>query len=102
MRLNNFVARERERQQTAIENVCGVLVHARPELRQSVSERLGAIDGVEVHVVSEEGKLVVTVEDAGGIWAGATIESFKEIPGVLSVALVYHHFDTELEGEIVP
>jgi nitrate reductase NapD len=102
MRLNNFVARERVRHQTKIENVCGVLIHARPERRAAVSDALGAIDGVEVHAVTEEGKLVVTVEDAGGTWAGATIESFKDIPGVLSVALVYHHFDSELEGEIVP
>lgn len=102
MRLNNFVARERERPQTQIENVCGVLVHARPERRHEVADALSAVAGVEVHVISDEGKLVLTVEDAGGTWAGATIESFKEIPGVLSTALVYHHFDSELEGEIVP
>ncbi|MGE5478048.1 MAG: chaperone NapD [Bacteroidales bacterium] len=102
MRVNSFVQTERERPHTAVENICGVLVHARPEERHEVAERLTALPGVEVHIVSDEGKLVLTVEDAGGTWAGATIDQFIRVPGVLSVALAYHHFDSELEGEIVP
>lgn len=101
MRVNNFVAREKERSHHQVENICGVLVHIRPEERQSITTSLEALPGVEVHMVSDQGKMVVTVEDAGGTWAGATIEQFNKIPGVLSVALVYHHFDSELAGEIV-
>lgn len=107
MRVNSFVARERQRPHSQVENVCGVLVHARPQARHDVASALQALPGVEIHAVGDEGKLVVTVEDApdngsGGIWAGATIEQFNQVPGVLSVALVFHHFDQEREGEIVP
>ncbi len=102
MRVNSFVRTERERPHPAVENVCGVLVHARPDLRHDVARALEDLPGVEVHMIGDEGKLVVTVEDAGGTWAGATIDQFNRISGVLSVALVYHHFDSELEGEIVP
>ncbi|HLO78738.1 MAG TPA: chaperone NapD [Magnetospirillum sp.] len=102
MRVNTFVKAERERPHVHVENVCGVLVHARPDLRHAVAEALENLPGVEVHIVSDEGKLVLTVEDAGGTWAGATIDQFIRIQGVLSVALAYHHFDSELEGETVP
>ncbi len=102
MRVNAFAAREMERPVERPENVCGVLVMADPKQTQTVSEGLTALPGGEVHAVSEEGKMVVTVEDAGGTWAGATIEKFNQLPGVLSVALVYHHFDSCEQGEIVP
>ncbi|MBI5163548.1 MAG: chaperone NapD [Magnetospirillum sp.] len=102
MRLNSFVSAEKSRPHTELENICGVLVHAKPAELKRVSAALVALPGVEIHQSTAEGKLVVTVEDADGVWAGATISQFNEIEGVLSVALVYHHFDTDLEGEIVP
>lgn len=102
MRVNSFVRSERERPHPQVENICGVLVHARPEERFAVAKALEALPGVEVAIIGDEGKLVLTVEDAEGIWAGATIDQFNRVPGVLSVTLAYHHFDSELEGEIVP
>lgn len=102
MRVNSFVRTEQDRPHAAVENICGVLVHAYPEERHAVAERLQALPGVEVHIIGDEGKLVLTVEDAEGTWAGATIDQFNRVAGVLSVTMAYHHFDTELEGEIVP
>lgn len=101
MRVNSFVEKEKVRPHTEIENVCGVLVHARPEQKDAVRLALESLPGVEVHVATEDGRMVVTVEDAEGQWAGATISRFNDIGGVLSVALVYHHFDSDLEGETV-
>lgn len=101
MRVNCFVQKEKARPHTGVENVCGVLVHARPDRRDAVRTALEELPGVEIHVATEDGRLVVTVEDADGNWAGATISRFNDIPGVLSVALVYHHFDSDLEGESV-
>ena len=101
MRLSTFVASEHAKPRERIENICGVLVHVKPDLRQEVHETLAGISGVEVHTMTDDGKMVVTVEDAGGVWAGAKITSFNDIRGVLNVALVYHHFDSELEGESV-
>lgn len=102
MRLGNFVQKEHDRARPDVENVCGVLVHARPDRLEAVAEELIRLPGVEVHATNAEGKLVVTVEDAEGEWAGSTITRFNEVAGVLSVALVYHHFDTVSSGEIVP
>jgi len=99
MRLSSFVAAEHAKERAAIENVCGVLVHVKPTRRDAVLAALAAKPGVEIHHATDDGRLIVTVEDAGGIWAGSTITSFSDIEGVLNVALVYHHFDSALEGE---
>lgn len=102
MRVNSFAAKERARPiGDVVENICGVLVHARPEDCPVVRGSLEALPGVEIHAVTDDGRMVVTVEDAEGEWASATISRFNDIKGVLSVALVYHHFDTDLEGETV-
>ena len=102
MRVNSFARADDARPVRQVENICGVLVYARPDDRHAIAARLEGMPGVEVHVIGDDGKLILTVEDAEGAWAGATIEQFIKVEGVLSVALAYHHFDSELEGEIVP
>lgn len=103
MRLATFVATEHAKPRERVENICGVLVHAKPERRHEVRAALDLIPGVEVHTATDDGRMIVTVEDAAGIWAGATITSLNDIQGVVNVSLVYHHFDSDLdlEGEIV-
>lgn len=100
MRIRRFV--ETCPAPTAVKNICGALVYSWPERSDQVRRDLAALSGVEVHYVTDDGKLVVTVEDTAAGWAGATVERFNTIEGVLSVALVYHHFDTNLDGEIAP
>lgn len=102
MRVNRFASAESGRSVNRPDNICGVLVHARPAERLGVARRLGELPGVEVHVTGDDGKLIVTVEDTAQTLAGPTIEGFIQMPGVLSVALAYHHFDSVQEGEIVP
>jgi len=47
--------------------------------------------GVEVHAVTSEGHLVVTIErPTDGEMTGA-FDAINRLPGVLSAALVYHH-----------
>ena len=72
-------------------NLCGVLVHARPRRQAEVRGVLAALPGVEVHAALEDGRLVVTVEDAGHARAADTLSRIHRVEGVLSAALVYHH-----------
>lgn len=102
MRVNAFVRHEQQRSHETVENICGVMVMTLPANRFALRDRLNALAGVEVHAVSDEGKLVLTVEDADGEWAGAIITRIGEVEDVLSLSLVYHHFDSDLEGEIAP
>lgn len=72
-------------------NITGILVSAHPGQTETLREQLTSIAGVEVHAVSPEGRMVVTVErPTDGEMTGA-FDAINQLPGVLSAALVYHH-----------
>ena len=71
-------------------NISGVLVYAVPKQADSVAESLSAIEGVEVHAV-EDGKLVVTIEHENINALADQVMQFQDMPGVMSVAMVYQH-----------
>ncbi len=77
-------------------NISGVLVHIRPEQVSAVKSQLENLTGVEVHATTDDGRLVVTIEDDTGPMIHK-MNSFHEIDGVLSASLIYHHFDEEIE-----
>jgi nitrate reductase NapD len=74
-------------------NICGCLVHARPEQAADLAAQLAEIDGVEVHAVSADGRLVVVVEDTEEDRASEIIMSIQKIPAVVSLTLTYHNFE---------
>jgi nitrate reductase NapD len=105
MRINRFIKAEAEARREAdtsdFGNICGVLVHAKPGKMDAVKIGLTTIPGVEIHQATDDGRLVVTVEDTPGSWAAETIKNFTEIEGVLSAALVYHYCGSQdMAGEI--
>lgn len=83
-------------------NISGVLIHARPENCEKIKQQLEQLDGVEVHISTADGKLVVTLEASGDRTAADTVYQLQDMPGVISASMVYHHFDddTELEQEV--
>lgn len=76
-------------------NICGVLIHAQPQQSQLVTQRLQRLPGVEVHGESDDGRLIVTIEDHVGNDSPAadTFLQFQQLEGVLSAALVYQYND---------
>lgn len=74
-------------------NLAGVVVHAKPENIALVTSQLEAIDGVEVHGSGEDGRMVVTVEENDDRLAADKIMKFQDLDGVISAAMVYHHFE---------
>ena len=76
--------------------VCGVLVHARPERVADVQKVLETMDGVEVHTVTDQGRLVITLEntDENSRLAEGLAE-VNRIDGVLAASLVYEHSEAE-------
>ena len=101
MRLTRFIDREAAAP-PAGHNVCGVLVHTTPERIDSARRGLLALPGVEIHQEAEDGRLIVTVEDADGVPASLTLSKFPAIEGVVSAALVYHHCETDDLSEEMP
>lgn len=80
-------------------NICGVLVHAHPEHGDEVRTAIAGIDGAELHQTVPDGRMVVTIEDTGDTSAGDAVLALHRIPGVLSAALVYHHFEPDAASE---
>ena len=71
-------------------SVAGVVVHAKPENIDDVAEYLTQLQGVEVHAINNDGKLVVTVEEEPG--ERFIIDRITEInntQGVINTALVF-------------
>ncbi len=80
-------------------NICGILVHTRPENTPSVRERLETMDGVEVHAATDNGRLVVTVEADDDGTGADYLFSINGVEGVITTSLVYHYRDPiEEEG----
>jgi nitrate reductase NapD len=76
-------------------NICGVLVHALPKMGEDVAAAIAGLDGAELHDTVPDGRMIVTVEDTEDNSAGDTVLALHRLPGVLSAALVYHHFETD-------
>lgn len=74
-------------------NISGVLVRAYPEHVQNISKVLTQIEGVEVHGSSEDGRMVVTVEQDDTKDLSNLIASMNDVPGVLSTSMIYHQFE---------
>lgn len=83
-------------------SICGLVIHASPGNGDNVVSALVALDGVEVHEATEDGRLVVTVDNPDDGEAAKVLDSFRTIDGVLSTSLVYTHFEEDHgEGEHV-
>lgn len=78
-------------------NISGVLVQSRPERTAEIEAALAAMPGVEVHQVTEDGHLIVTIEDNDAASSGDTMLKMNLMDGVLAASLVYHHFEPDAE-----
>lgn len=82
-------------------SISGLVVHARPEQVEVVQKRLLALEGVEIHGVSDAGKIVVTVDVENDHVAADTLIEMQKQEGVLSASLIYNHFEKSDEENLV-
>ncbi len=76
-------------------NIAGVIVHTMPDMASELASKFNAMEGVEVHAATDDGKLVVTVEDGEEGRSGDRLLALQKTDGILSTSLVYHGFDPE-------
>jgi len=79
-------------------NISSLLIHVQPQRAEHVRAQLEQLPGVEVHAVTAEGRLIVTVEKGNDQEMTRAFEQLGAIPGVQATTLVYHHSET-LEDE---
>ncbi len=80
-------------------NISSVLVHALPHALPEVQAALSALAGVEVHAVTDEGRLIVTIESDSLQGSSELFTQINQQPGVLSASMVYHQFEPDTDKE---
>ncbi|WP_135075331.1 chaperone NapD [Terasakiella sp. SH-1] len=76
-------------------NVCGLLAHVADGQMDSVRAALNELAGVEIHAETEDGRLVITIEDSEDCLAADMITNVDRTPGVMNSSLVYHQFESQ-------
>ncbi|MGL5947857.1 MAG: chaperone NapD [Aeromonas sp.] len=76
-------------------HVSSLVVLVKPSRRHAIAEAIAQLAGAEVHAVSEEGKLVVTLEGQGSRPIMAAIDAINALSGVISASLIYHQFEPD-------
>ena len=71
-----------------------------PAMPRWCAHALASIAGVEVHAVSDEGKLIVTIESPGDRETADTFEAISEMDHVMSTSMVYHQTESEPEAAV--
>jgi len=74
-------------------SISGLVVHAHPDRAIEVRDRLTGLEGVEVHAISDDGRLVITVDVPDDHQAADTLMTMQKQDGVLSASLIYNHFE---------
>lgn len=76
-------------------HISSLLIHARPEQVDEVRRRIASLADAEIHASDCSGKLVVTLETRSEHEIVQGLNAIQDIPGVLSAALVFHHFEAD-------
>lgn len=76
-------------------NISSIVMHVASGHLSNVCSSLGAMPGVEIHAATKEGKVVLTIEDRNTRSASDSYIALHQVPGVLSVAMVYQFSDDE-------
>ena len=78
-------------------NVVSLVLRILPATRGETEEALHALPGVECHNMSEDGRLIVTVEDVpeATMSFSDTLIAIHRIPQVLAATLAYEHTEPD-------
>lgn len=81
-------------------NISSAIVHARPGTVDAVRARLLAVAGIEIHAVSDEGKIIVTLETDDDNSMVRTFELISTVDDVMSASMVYNQVESDPEMDI--
>ena len=74
-------------------HIASMVIRTRPEDIRGIETSLNAMTGVDVHAVTTDGRLVVTIEGADRSICGERLMAIHAIPRLLSAGLVYEQSD---------
>lgn len=77
--------------------ISGLYVETVQGKAEDAAKELGIMKGVEIHHIEKNHKIVLTIEADTINQSYKISETFKQIPSILLVCLVYNHFEEEPE-----
>lgn len=80
-------------------NISSVILRARRDKLDGVRRGLAAMPGVEIHADGNDGRLVLTLEDAGSESSAEAFVKLHHMDGVLGASLIYQYSDDGLPQE---
>jgi nitrate reductase NapD len=81
-------------------HISSIVVHVNPSHSVRLQAAIGRLAGLETHAATATGKLVVTIEAPSEDESIAAMDAVRALPGVFSVAMVFHQFEPDPEEEL--
>ena len=78
--------------------ICSLVIQAKPQHLNRISASLNEMQGVEVHVQGENGKIVVSIDHPSREYCSDAMTKMSLINGVMSSSLVFE-YQEELEED---
>ncbi|MBL8428903.1 MAG: chaperone NapD [Dechloromonas sp.] len=80
-------------------NISSVILGVLPADGVAVTSGLRKLEGVEIHAVGEDGRMIVTIESGDEDNTSNTFEMIRQMPGVISASLVFHQYESDPDEE---
>ena len=80
-------------------NISGLLIHSLPKNVEAVRNYLEKEDGVEIHSITGDGRMVITVEKDTREETGYLLNELQTHEHILSAAVVYQHYEEDAANE---
>lgn len=77
-------------------HIASMVIRSRPEDIRSITASLDEMTGVDIHAVTPDGRLVITIEADNRDTCGERLMAIHALPRVLSAGLVYEQSDEEI------
>ena len=81
--------------------ICSLVIQAKPQHLNRISASLNEMQGVEVHVQGENGKIVVSIDHPSREYCSDAMTKMSLINGVMSSSLVFE-YQEELDADQTP
>lgn len=81
-------------------NISSVIVIPHPDRIEQVRGALQSLPGVDLHAVSPEGKMIITLETEGDRETTGLYEQISVLDGVMSASMVFHQKESDPETVI--
>jgi nitrate reductase NapD len=79
-------------------HISSLVVHVLPSKARAVREAIGELDGTEIHAVTADARMVVTLETKSEADFLMRFAEIDNLSGVVSTALVFHQVETLESG----